>query len=218
MEKTHKVLIADDHSDNLLFLRKLLESIGYEVVEAENGKEALGMAQQQKPDLIISDILMPVMDGFKLCIEVKKNSNLNKIPFIFYTATYTDKKDEEFALSLGAAEFIVKPAEPAEFIKRIKSVVEDHEAGILSVAKSIIEDEKEVFKLYNERLVHKLEQKAIELEKEIAERVKTESELRKKVSELKQFNYLTVDREIKMVDLKKEINDLLKEAGKEPRY
>jgi CheY-like chemotaxis protein len=61
------------------------------------------------PDVIISDILMPVMDGFSLCHEWKKDDSLKTIPFVFYTATYTDPKDEELALSLGAR--IIKPME-----------------------------------------------------------------------------------------------------------
>ena len=61
--------------------------------------------------MIITDILMPVMDGFTLCREWKKDNRLKRIPLVFYTATYTDPKDREFAMNLGAESFIVKPVD-----------------------------------------------------------------------------------------------------------
>src|SRR5262245_42100037 len=106
-----KILIVDDQERDLYLLKTLLGAHGYQVVEAVNGAEALRFATANPPDVIISDILMPVMDGFSLCREWKKDEELRDIPFVFYTATYTDPKDEEFALSLGAARFIVKPVE-----------------------------------------------------------------------------------------------------------
>ena len=75
------------------------------------------------PDLIISDILMPKMDGFALCRHWKADAVLKNIPFIFYTATYTDTKDETFALGLGADMFIVKPTDPDTFAAKIKGVL-----------------------------------------------------------------------------------------------
>jgi len=81
--------------------------------------------------MIISDILMPVMDGFALCRACKQDERLKDIPFIFYTATYTDPKDEEFALSLGAERFIVKPVEPDKFLALLRETIEAHAAGKL---------------------------------------------------------------------------------------
>ena len=179
MGKKYLVLIVDDIKENRLFLRKIIESMDYNVQEAANGKEGLKISRLRKPDLIISDILMPVMDGFLFCREVKKDDKLKNIPFIFYTATYTSKKDEEFALKLGAEKFIIKPLEPVKFIKIIQSIFRDVKKGMVKLKEPALKEDKEVFKLYNERLVNKLEKKMLDLEKEITERKQAEEEARK---------------------------------------
>ena len=97
-----KVLIADDNSANLYMLETMLKGYGLGVTLAENGKDALDKARLNPPDLIITDILMPVMDGYALCRQWKSDDKLKTIPLVFYTATYTEPKDEKFALSLGA--------------------------------------------------------------------------------------------------------------------
>ncbi|MDA3937974.1 MAG: response regulator [Spirochaetia bacterium] len=179
MGKKYLILVVDDIKENRLLLRKLIESINHTVQEASNGKEALESARTLKPDFIISDILMPVMDGFQLCMQIKKDEFLKSIPFIFYTATYTSKKDEEFVLSLGAIRFIVKPQEPDKFLEIIRDVLNAHEKGTLPEPKNIICNEKEVFKLFNERLVNKLEQKMLDLEKENTENIQLLETLKK---------------------------------------
>ncbi|CAG0938870.1 partial Response regulator PleD, partial [Candidatus Brocadiaceae bacterium] len=82
-----KIVIVDDNEDNLYMLESLLYGEKYKVLSARNGEEALQLVQTEMPDLIISDILMPVMDGYTLCKECKKDNTLYHIPFIFYTAT-----------------------------------------------------------------------------------------------------------------------------------
>jgi PAS domain-containing protein len=128
--------------------------------------------------MIISDIMMPVMDGFTLCYEWKKDDALSEIPFVFYTATYTDDRDEDMAMQLGADKFIRKPVEPDEFIATIQKVIEEAEQNKTASRKPLIEAEEDIFKLYNERLILKLEKKMLELEKEIAERKLAEVKLR----------------------------------------
>jgi signal transduction histidine kinase len=174
-----KILVVEDNEDSRNLLMKQLCAYGYEVTPTANGVEALEQALAQSPDIIVSDILMPVMDGFRLCRECKEDEKLKDIPFVFYTATYTDAKDEELALKVGADKFIRKPAEPEEFIKIIQGVIRDAGEGKISQKKTVVEEEKEVFKLYSERLVNKLEKKMLDLEAEIARRKRTEEELRK---------------------------------------
>ncbi|MBE9572696.1 MAG: PAS domain S-box protein, partial [Proteobacteria bacterium] len=172
-----KILIVDDDPNGLYMLEVMLKGSGHEVFAAENGQAALESAGVNPPDLIISDILMPVMDGFQLCRKVKGNKDLNHILFIFYTATYTDDKDEELALKMGADKFIRKPVEPDEFIKIVQGVIGDMEKGKAKPKKADLEEEKEVFKLYSERLVKKLEKKMLDLEREINQRKQTEKAL-----------------------------------------
>jgi len=173
-----KILIVDDNEDARIILKETLESNGYSVKDASNGKEALKSAKESPPDMIISDILMPVMDGFQLCREVMADEILRDIPFVFYTATYTDETDEDLAMKFGADRFIRKPAEPEEFMKIIQGVIRDAKEGRPKsrAVKGVSEDD---FKLYSERLVQKLEKKMLDLEREIAERKQAEEELSK---------------------------------------
>lgn len=167
-----RILIVDDRADNLYLLRALLEGNGFEVDTAGNGVEALAAAHAHLPDLIISDILMPVMDGFALCREWKHDERLKSVPFIFYTATYTDDQDRLFALSLGADRFVEKPAEPDAFMRVIQdaltavSVVpgaDETPAGMTSV-EPLEQDDREYLQRYNATLVRKLEAKMQQLE------------------------------------------------------
>lgn len=159
-----KILIVDDNDENLYYLQTLLSSTGYEVISAKNGADALGIARSVHPELVISDLLMPIMDGFTLLRQWKSDQHLKQIPFIVYTATYTDIKDEELALNMGADDFIVKPAEPIPFMERIHEVLARAERGDLSPANSPVEDERVLLKQYSEVLIHKLEAKVGQLE------------------------------------------------------
>ena len=115
-----RVMIVDDKPENLYLLGALLRGHACVVDEARHGAEALTKARHTPPDLIVSDLLMPVMDGYTLLRRWKADARLKSIPFVVYTATYTEPKDERLALDLGADAFILKPAEPDEFIARIQ--------------------------------------------------------------------------------------------------
>ncbi len=167
-------MIVDDNAQNLYILRFLLESYGYQVMEASNGAEALEKARHDPPHLIISDILMPVMDGFSLCREWKSDRSLKKIPFIFYTATYTDPGDEEFALSLGAERFIIKPKDPQEFMSIIRNVLEEAAEGKLRAEEAMEEAREGYYRVYSERLAKKLDKKVADLEAETSRRRRLE--------------------------------------------
>ncbi|MRR38041.1 response regulator, partial [bacterium] len=158
-----RILSVDDNADNIYLMESMLRGSGYEVVSARNGLEALQKLEQQTFDLIVSDILMPQMDGFQLCYEIKTREGLDKIPFVFYTATYTDKKDEELAMSLGASRFIIKPMDPEKFLEIVAGVISEHARGVLPVSRPSACGEV-YLKAYNESLIRKLEQKLKQLE------------------------------------------------------
>ncbi|MFC4723202.1 sigma 54-interacting transcriptional regulator [Geojedonia litorea] len=171
------ILIVDDTYENLYLLRVILEEAGYTVIEANNGSEGLNkLYKNNNVDLIISDILMPVMDGFMFCQACKNEKLFKNIPFVFYTSTYTEKLDEDFALKLGANQFLRKPINHEEVILTVKTIFNVGNKPIIKSNKEALKTE-DVFKLYNERLINKLEQKSIDLEKEIFIRLRSEERL-----------------------------------------
>ena len=168
------VLAVDDNADNLYLMSTLLNGHGYQVEKGRNGIEALEKLRSNKIDLIISDIMMPLMDGFQLCMICKTDNYLHRIPFIFYTATYVEKKDEELAYMLGADKFIRKPADPDELIKIISDILKTTETSRQDMSKHV-EVEPDTLKFYIQRLATKLEKKVAQVEKEVLEREKAEN-------------------------------------------
>jgi len=118
-----RILIVDDKEENVYYLQALLTGHGFGVDSARHGAEALVKARQAPPDMLISDLLMPVMDGYTLLRLWKADARLKQIPFVVYTATYTEPQDERLALSLGADAFILKPLEPEVFLARLREIL-----------------------------------------------------------------------------------------------
>ena len=156
------VLIVDDLASNRYLMRLLLEERGYTVAEAASGIEALAHARQHRPDAVVSDLLMPEMDGFTLCREWNSDEGLRSIPFIVYTATFTDAKDRELARDLGASAFIVKPAEPDVVADAIGKAIGGN--GIRT-ANPITPSSTRVLRRYAERLKAKLDDRLAKLER-----------------------------------------------------
>jgi PAS domain S-box-containing protein len=162
-----RILIVDDDRDSRMIIKKNLEHKGYKVQEASNGVDALKLMRESEesgPDMIISDILMPEMDGFRLCHEVKQDNKLRKIPFIFYTATYDSPEDEKLAMNLGASRFIIKPIEMVLFHTIINEVIGVHEKEKLHVPRMPLEGEFDLSRMYKDSIVRKLDDKVRELE------------------------------------------------------
>jgi len=157
-----KVLLVDDREENLYLLSTLLKGNGYEVASAMNGAEALVQAHKSPPDMIVADVLMPVMDGFELCHKVKTDKELKDSAFIFYTASYLDKRDEELALSLGVDRYLLKPQEPDILLKVLGEVFDERDskagAGVIPFP-----EERDYLKDHNESLVRMLEKKIEQL-------------------------------------------------------
>lgn len=188
-----RALIVDDHADNLYLLRALLRGHGYEVDEARNGAEALARARQVRPDVVISDLLMPVMDGYTLLRRWKADAQLASIPFIVYTATYTDPRDEKLALDMGADAFLVKPTEPGPLMDCIDKMIaarSDGQRAAPAAAASL--NDHSLLEAYSQTLVRKLEKKNEDLrdanralQEELAHRKEAESRLRASEAEFR---------------------------------
>lgn len=162
---TH-VLIVDDKNDNLYYLQSLLTGSGYTVEVASHGAEALVKARQRAPQIIVSDLLMPVMDGYTLLRHWKTDTKLQSVPFIVYTATYTEPEDEKLALSLGADTFILKPCEPEDFLAKLREVESKGVIASPDFPNTVInqDSESEILKDYSVVLIRKLEEKTLQLE------------------------------------------------------
>lgn len=120
-----KILVVEDDENSRLMLVDLLKGSGHIVQSAMNGKKALELLKDSAPNLVITDILMPEIDGFDLCRKIKSNSEWTHIPLIFYTATYTSRADQELGILMGASRFIIKPQEPDVLLKHINDVINE---------------------------------------------------------------------------------------------
>lgn len=160
-----RALIVDDLAENLYLLEVLLRGHGFEVVQATNGAEALAMARQHPPDIVITDLLMPVMDGFELCRSLKTDPTLRHIPLVVYTATYTQPHDEALARAAGADLFLVKPMDPSDFVARLRGALADHAAGRLPPPAPSPLSEEEYLREHRNALAIKLEKKIRDLER-----------------------------------------------------
>ncbi len=156
-----KILVVDDNEQGLELLEGILVAAGYEVLTAKDGLAAMEALAPGPVALIISDILMPRMDGFQLCRFVKADDCHKDTKFFFYTGNYTDEEDEKFAISLGANRIIKKPIAPAELLQIIDFVMEN-EARPATIPDLISEDS--FLAEHNIRLFNKLEEKVVELE------------------------------------------------------
>jgi two-component system response regulator ResD len=114
-----KIMVVDDDSNICELLRLYLEKEGFEVVLAYNGAEALEMFESEKPELILLDIMMPVLDGWQVCREIRKKS---ACPIIMLTAK-GEVFDKVLGLELGADDYVVKPFEAKEVVARVKAVL-----------------------------------------------------------------------------------------------
>lgn len=119
-----KILIVDDNPNVLRLLNISLSKAdaGYEIIEAENGEMAFELANKERPDLIISDIMMPQMDGIELCWMIRENSEIPLVPFIFLTS-FEDPETEIRGFRAGADEYLNKPIDRKELLQRVEELL-----------------------------------------------------------------------------------------------
>jgi PAS domain S-box-containing protein len=172
-----RILIVEDDWQNLDLLKQTLGGRGRVVITASNGREALERALADPPDIVVSDILMPVMDGFELCRRWKADERLSGVPFVFYTATYTDRRDEQFARSLGAERYIVKPQRPEILVRVVEELLAERRKKTAAAPVRTRTARPETIRQYNEILSRKLEKKVADLKREIENRLRVEEEI-----------------------------------------
>lgn len=158
-----KLVIVDDIATNRKLLRVTLEAEGHTTLEAADGMEALEILAREQVDGVVSDILMPRMDGYRLCHEIRADKRLRDLPIVIYTSTYTAEADEKLAIELGADKYLTKPASVEKILAALQEALgRKHSAprgGALLQA--------DVLREYSDRLVTKLEERNIELERQI---------------------------------------------------
>jgi CheY-like chemotaxis protein len=148
------ILVVEDVPHILELLEVTLRFKGYPVVTARNGQEALERIAEEHPALVITDILMPKLDGFALVQRLRTDPKTGKIPIIFLSATYVTPEDKDFALSLGAVRFLEKPVDTEEFLLTVAEVLT---AGPSTLPRPL--DEQQFNRGYRERLEYKLRHK-----------------------------------------------------------
>lgn len=218
-----EILVVEDSLTQAELLKFHLEKNNYRVFVAKNGKEAVDRMKQNKPIIVISDIVMPEMDGYELCRHIKKNEDLKNIPVILLTIL-SDAKDVLKGLECGAYSFIIKPYDEKYLLSRIQYVL----AGKLLRNKEkltvgfevLFGGQKYCITAQRQQILNLLIStyetavwKNTELEKTRDELRALNEELVKKNSELQRFNSLFVGREMRMIELKKRIVGLEKENG-----
>jgi DNA-binding response OmpR family regulator len=117
-----RILLVDDESDLVEMVKMRLEANGYEVLVAYDGQEALEKARKEKPDLIILDIMLPKIDGYKVCRILKFDDNYRKIPIVMFSAR-AQESDKETGERVGADVYITKPFEPEVLLKTIEDLL-----------------------------------------------------------------------------------------------
>ena len=152
------VLVVDDIPDILQLLDATLQFKGFRVVTARNGKEALEAILQERPALVIADILMPQMDGFSLLHRIRLDPETRDIPVIFLSATYIAAEDKDFARALGVTRFMEKPVDWEKFLPIISEILTK---GVPVSPTSL--NEYEFYNRYRQRLETKLKQKETQL-------------------------------------------------------
>ena len=125
---TYKILVIEDNEQNMYLVNFILEKHGYQVIQARDGEGGISQARQQKPDLILLDIQLPIMDGYTVAHELRKNEMLAKIPIVAVTS-YAMSGDRERALTAGCTGYIEKPIDPDTFITQVEQYLKDYWKG-----------------------------------------------------------------------------------------
>lgn len=155
---TSPILVVEDSTEIRGLLEATLNFEGYTVIAARNGKEAIEKIGDQRPALIITDLLMPEMDGYTLLYRLGSNVETSAIPVIVISATYVTSEDENLALDLGAVRFMLKPIDIHEFLITVGEIISNPQTEATPIL-----DDKAFYEGYRTLLTSKLQQKSSQL-------------------------------------------------------
>jgi len=178
MRELPRILVVEDSEENLRLFSTILKNKGYRVTTAVNGEDALQKLRKDPPDLILSDVLMPVMDGFRLLQACNEDPALAAARFVLISGAFTDQKDEELGFELGADAFLRKPIDQDSLVSALAEVL-SRPAGKKRGRKPQADMGSPESSLYHAAVMHKLGQKMNALEEELHEREKAEEALLK---------------------------------------
>ncbi|MBA4053872.1 MAG: hypothetical protein C0490_04095 [Marivirga sp.] len=170
------ILVVDDTESNLKLTKDIFELAGFAVITAEDGEMAFAILAEHRVDLVITDIMMPNVDGYLLCYTIKASDKLSILPVIIYSATFTSSSDELMAIETGADKFIRKPASMDVLVSAAKELLSISVKGTLK--KPGKPNSLKVTRLYNEGLVHKLELRNVEVEEAKVKLERSEARLK----------------------------------------
>lgn len=182
-----QILLVDDNPENIVALADLLKAEGHSINTASDGYEALDVMQANNVDVVVSDALMPRMDGFVLCRTIRSNESHKDIPVIIMTGEYTGDADEQFALSVGATKLLRKVDDVNELISLL-GTMQGRSAGSKGVAENRSSlNEGDYLKGYNSLLIRRLEAKMAEVEAVNRQLVERNSQLEHERSKYRQL-------------------------------
>jgi DNA-binding response OmpR family regulator len=188
------LLIVEDVPDIQKLLETTLTFNGYRVLTANNGEEGLEAIRKERPAIVITDIMMPRLDGFGLVQRLRISPEMRDIPVIFITATYVTRDDREFALKIGATRFIQKPVDLEEFLKTIGELLSETKPVMVEPLSELY-----FYEGYQKRLDAKLSQKALQISRDELllkstysdeERQRIQASLRQAISERDELAHL----------------------------
>ncbi|MBU4304060.1 MAG: diguanylate cyclase [Candidatus Omnitrophica bacterium] len=140
----NRILVVDDTITDVLYLKKVLENVNYEVSYAENGNSALSLLEKDTPDMVILDILLPDIDGFEVCKRIRANDRFLTLPILFYSAIRTTD-DKLLGLEMGASDFLSKSADERELLIRIKNLLKTKSKIDTAINSSLVDSITNVY-------------------------------------------------------------------------